>query len=82
VCIDAIRTLHVATMNHFDFSVYQEKEILDLLNECRLMLNDVRLTLRTQSEISSARLLRGERDAVYIAARLNQIGVPAVALDT
>jgi aspartate kinase len=82
VCIDAIRTLHVATMNHFGFSEYTQKEVTDLLIECEDMLNGVRLIQELSPKSLDQLVSYGERCSVRImAARLNQIGVPAVALD-
>lgn len=82
VCIDAIRTLHVTTMNHFEFSEYNKKEVTDLLNECEDMLNGVRLIQELSPKSLDQLVSYGERCCVRImAARLNQIGVPAVALD-
>jgi aspartate kinase len=82
VCIDAIRTLHTATMNHFDFPTNTVKEVTDLLNECEDMLNGVRLIQELSPKSLDQLVSYGERCSVRImAARLNQIGVPAVALD-
>jgi aspartate kinase len=83
VCIDAIRTLHKSTMDHFDFPDHHTvKEVDDLLDECEDMLNGVRLIQELSPKSLDQLVSYGERCSVRImAARLNQIGVPAQAFD-
>jgi len=82
VCLDAIRTLHSATLDHFNLPQNTANEVTALLDECEDMLSGVRL-LQELSQKSLDRLVSyGERCSVRIvAARLNQIGVPAQAFD-
>jgi aspartate kinase len=82
VCVDAIRTLHTSTMDHFKFSANTVKEVTDLLNECEDMLNGVRMIQELSPKSLDQLVSYGERCSVRImAARLNQIGVPAQAFD-
>jgi len=82
VNIDAIRTLHRATMTHFDFPQNTVDEINHLLDECEDMLNGVRLIQELSPKSLDQLVSYGERCSVRImAARLNQIGVPAQAFD-
>lgn len=82
VCIDAIRTLHKATMDHFEYPENTVKEVSELLNECEDMLNGVRLIQELSPKSLDQLVSYGERCSVRImAARLNQIGVPAQAFD-
>uniref|UniRef100_A0A7S2U7H8 Aspartate/glutamate/uridylate kinase domain-containing protein n=1 Tax=Attheya septentrionalis TaxID=420275 RepID=A0A7S2U7H8_9STRA len=83
VNIDPIRTLHTATMNHFDFPVNTKTEIESLLQECEDMLNGVRLIQELSPKSLDQLVSYGERcSARIMAARLNQIGVPAQAYDS
>lgn len=82
VCMDAIRTLHMATMDHFEFPANTIKEVKRLLNECEDMLNGVRLIQELSPKSLDQLVSYGERCSVRImAARLNQIGVPAQAFE-
>lgn len=82
VNIDAIRTLHKATMEHFDFPKNTIDEVNHLLDECEDMLNGVRLIQELSPKSLDQLVSYGERCSVRImAARLNQIGVPAQAFD-
>ena len=82
ICVDAIRTLHDATMDEFDLPTNTRKEINELLDECEQMLNGVRLIQELSPKSLDQLVSYGERCSVRImAARLNQIGVPAQAFD-
>jgi aspartate kinase len=82
VCVDAIRTLHVSTLDHFEMTGHTKREVVDLLNECEDMLNGVRLIQELSPKSLDQLVSYGERCAVRImAARLNQLGVPAQAFD-
>ena len=82
VNVDAIRTLHVATMEHFNMSENVQRDVKALLNECEDMLNGVRLIQELSPKSLDQLVSYGERCAVRImAARLNQLGVPAQAFD-
>jgi aspartate kinase len=80
--IDAIRTLHDSAMKEFDFAENTRKEVNQLLDECEQMLNGVRLIQELSPKSLDQLVSYGERMSVRImAARLNQIGVPAQAFD-
>lgn len=82
VCIDAIRTLYKTTCEHFDYPENTREEIDYLLKECNDMLNGVRLIQELSPKSLDQLVSYGERCSVRImAARLNQIGVPAQAFD-
>jgi aspartate kinase len=82
VNIDAIRTLHTSTMKAFDMPESTVKEVTELLQECEDMLNGVRLIQELSPKSLDQLVSYGERCSVRImAARLNQIGVPAQAFD-
>lgn len=82
MCVDAIRTLHMSTMEHFGFPQSTMQEVTDLLDECQDMLNGVRLIQELSPKSLDQLVSYGERCSVRImAARLNQLGVPAQAWD-
>jgi aspartate kinase len=82
VNIDAIRTLHNAAFDQFGISDNVREEVMDLLKECEDMLNGVRLIQELSPKSLDQLVSYGERCSVRIvAARLNQIGVPAQAFD-
>jgi len=82
VNIDAIRTLHTAALDEFDISDNVREEVMELLKECEDMLNGVRLIQELSPKSLDQLVSYGERCSVRIvAARLNQIGVPAQAFD-
>lgn len=82
VNIDAIRTLHAATLHEFNTPENTAKDITALLDECEDMLNGVRLIQELSPKSLDQLVSYGERCAVRImAARLNQIGIPAQAFD-
>lgn len=78
----AIRTLHMNTLDEFDISSGTRQEVTDLLDECENMLNGVRLIQELSPKSLDQLVSYGERCSVRImAARLNQLGVPAQAFD-
>jgi aspartate kinase len=80
--MDAIRTLHKSTMDWFDFNDNTRHEVGCLLQECEDMLNGVRLIQELSPKSRDQLVSYGERCSVRImAARLNQIGIPATAFD-
>jgi aspartate kinase len=82
VNIDAIRTLHTTTITEFNMPKHTSDEINALLGECEDMLNGVRLIQELSPKSLDQLVSYGERCSVRIvAARLNQIGVPAQAFD-
>ncbi|KAL7473422.1 hypothetical protein ACHAXS_013877 [Conticribra weissflogii] len=82
VDVEALRTLHTATMKEFDLPQRTQDEVMCLLNECEDMLNGVRLIQELSPKSLDQLVSYGERCSVRImAARLNQIGVPAQAFD-
>jgi aspartate kinase len=82
VNVDAIRTLHLSVMSHFGFPENTVHEVTELLDECQDMLNGVRLIQELSPKSLDQLVSYGERCSVRImAARLNQIGVPAQAFD-
>jgi len=82
VNVDAIRTLHQAAIEEFQIKDSVAEEINHLLDECEDMLNGVRLLQELSPKSLDQLVSYGERCSVRIvAARLNQIGVPAQAFD-
>lgn len=82
VCVDAIRTLHVNTMDEFDLPNNTRAEVMELLDECESMLNGVKLIQELSLKSLDQLVSYGERCSVRImAARLNQLGVPAQSFD-
>ena len=82
VNVDAIRTLHVSAMEHFEMNKNVVGEVTALLDECEDMLNGVRLIQELSPKSLDQLVSYGERCSVRIvAARLNQLGVPAQAFD-
>lgn len=82
VNIDAIRTLHLAAFNEFGLPNHVNEDITTLLDECQDLLNGVRLIQELSPKTLDQLVSYGERCSVRIvAARLNQIGVPATAID-
>jgi len=82
VNVDALRTLHTAAINEFNLSNNTRDEIMTLLDECEDMLNGVRLLQELSAKSLDQLVSYGERCSVRIvAARLNQLGVPAQAFD-
>lgn len=83
VNIDAIRTLHMAACDEFDLGENTRNEVEELLEECNSMLHGVRLLQELSPKTLDQLVSYGERCSVRImAARLNQIGVPAQAFDS
>jgi len=82
VNVEALRTLHQAACDEFDLPKNTRREVSELLNECEDMLNGVRLLQELSPKSLDQLVSYGERCSVRImAARLNQIGVPAQAFD-
>ncbi len=82
VDIEALRTLHLGTCKEFDLPDHTRHEIEQLIDECQDMLNGVRLIQELSPKSLDQLVSYGERCSVRIvAARLNQIGVPAQAFD-
>lgn len=82
VNVDAIRTLHAKTMEIFNLPENTRKEVNGLLDECEQMLTGVKMIQELSPKSLDQLVSYGERCSVRImAARLNQIGVPAQAFD-
>jgi aspartate kinase len=82
VNIDAIKTLHLGTLQQFNMGDNVVQEVTSLLNECEALLTGVRLIQEMSPKSLDQLVSYGERCSVRImAARLNQIGVPAQAFD-
>jgi len=82
VDVEALRTLHLGTCDAFDLPRPTRDEIERLLNELEDMLNGVRLIQELSPRSLDHLVSYGERCSVRImAARLNQIGVPAQTFD-
>ena len=84
VGVDAIRTLHVATMDAlgFDETSTTRAEVRALLEECEQMLTGVKMIQELSPKSLDQLVSYGERCSVRImAARLNQLGVPARSFD-
>lgn len=82
VNVDAIRTLHTATIDEFKMTDNIRKDVMGLLQECEDMLNGVRMIQELSPKSLDQLVSYGERCSVRLmAARLNQIGVPAQAFD-
>jgi aspartate kinase len=82
VDLEALRTLHLGTCKSFELPERTIQEVERLLNECEDMLNGVRLIQELSPKSLDQLVSYGERCSVRIvAARLNQLGVPAQAFD-
>lgn len=82
VDVQALRTLHFSTCDAFDLPDNTRNEVTRLLDECEDMLNGVRLIQELSPKSLDQLVSYGERCSVRImAARLNQLGVPAQAFD-
>jgi len=82
VSVEAIRTLHTNTMDAFDFPETTRGEVNALLDECEQMLTGVKMIQELSPKSLDQLVSYGERCSVRImAARLNQIGVPAQSFD-
>jgi aspartate kinase len=83
VNVDAIRTLHTTTMKSFDFPQHTMDEVHALLDECQDLLSGVKMIQELSPKSLDQLVSYGERCSVRIvAARLNQLGVPAQAFDS
>ena len=82
VNIDAIKTLHLATVQQLNLTDNVKEEINELLSECEALLTGVRLIQEMSPKSLDQLVSYGERCSVRImAAQLNQLGVPAQAFD-
>jgi len=82
VDLSALRTLHLGTCKAFDLPERTVQDVQRLLDECEDMLNGVRLIQELSPKSLDQLVSYGERCSVRIvAARLNQLGVPAQAFD-
>lgn len=84
VSVDAIRTLHMATLDTLEIAQdsHTRKEVNELLDECEQMLTGVKMIQELSPKSLDRLVSYGERCSVRImAARLNQIGVPAQSFD-
>jgi len=80
--LDATRALHQTTMDEFDLPDNTRKEVNELLDECESMLQGVKLIQELSPKSLDQLVSYGERCSVRImAARLNQLGVPAKSFD-
>jgi len=83
VNVDALRTLHMATIEEFGFGGNVKSDIDALLDELENMLSGVKLLQELSPRSLDMLVSFGERMSIRImAARLNQIGVPAEAYDS
>jgi aspartate kinase len=70
------------TIHHFNMSPNTVREVTDLLDECTKLLKGVSLIQELSPKAADQLVSYGERCSVRIMAdRLNQLGVPALALD-
>lgn len=82
VNVDAIRTLHTNVFDEFQLPDSTRDEVNALLEECEQMLTGVKMIQELSPKSLDQLVSYGERCSVRImAARLNQIGVPAQAFD-
>lgn len=82
VDVAAIRSLHAHTMDTFEFPDSVKKDVNELLDECEQMLTGVKMIQELSPKSLDQLVSYGERCSVRImAARLNQLGVPAQAAD-
>jgi len=85
VSVDAIRTLHSATMDTLDIAQdsHTRSAVNELLDECEQMLTGVKMIQELSPKSLDRLVSYGERCSVRImACRLNQIGVPAQSFDS
>ncbi len=85
VSVDAIRTLHIATMDalEIDQESPTREAVNVLLDECEQMLTGVKMIQELSPKSLDQLVSYGERCSVRImASRLNKIGVPAQAFDS
>ena len=85
VSVDAIRTLHTATMDTLEIEPesHTRLEVMDLLDECEQMLTGVKMIQELSPKSLDQLVSYGERCSIRImAAHLNKICVPAQAFDS
>jgi aspartate kinase len=82
VSLDSIRALAQSTIDTFHFSSRNNDEVMDLLDECEQLLTGISLLGELSAKSLDLLVSYGERCSVrMVAARLNQVGVPSIALD-
>ena len=80
--VDAIRTLHMNVIEEFQLPNSTKVEIDGLLRELEALLMGVNMLKELSPRSLDMLVSYGERMSVRImSARLNQLGVPAVAVD-
>ena len=83
VNVDALRTLHVATMDQFKFNDNVKSDVLGLLEELENLLSGVKLLQELSPRSLDMLVSFGERMSCrMMAARLNQLGIPSEAFDS
>jgi len=85
VAVDAIRTLHINTMDTFNITQdsHTRKSVEELLFECEQMLTGVKMIQELSPKSLDQLVSYGERCCVRImASRLNQLGVPSQSFDS
>ena len=85
VSVDAIRTLHSATMDTLGIAQdsHTRNSVNELLDECEQMLTGVKMIQELSPKSLDRLVSYGERCSVRImACRLNQLGVPAQSFDS
>jgi len=85
VSVDAIRTLHSATMDTLGIAQdsHTRSSVNELLDECEQMLTGVKMIQELSPKSLDRLVSYGERCSVRImACRLNQLGVPAESFDS
>jgi aspartate kinase len=83
VSLDTVRELHESTIAHLNLDqTHTATEVRELLQECEQLLHGIQLLEEISPSTWDQLVSTGERCAVRIlAARLNQIGIPAEAYD-
>jgi aspartate kinase len=82
VNLDAVKKLAADTCETFKFSSRVKSETTELLDECEQVLTGISLLEELSPRTLDQLVSYGERCSVrMLAARLNQIGVPSIALD-
>jgi aspartate kinase len=80
--LEAVRALYTDTMDYFQYPPNTRAEVKELLDECEELLTGVSLLQELSAQSLDHLVSYGERCSVrMVAARLNQLGVPAIALD-
>lgn len=83
VTVDPLRTLHLATIEEFGMGEHVREDVEKLLDELENMLSGVKLLQELSPRSLDMLVSFGERmSSRIVAARLNQLGVPAAAYDS